>query len=157
MVTLGTFSEYLSLLALPAYLIYLSLYRLPLQERLESRVRVNQQKFTFLDPSITPWRVALYQVLNPETPENTELHYALEVNFGRPYRPRWRKVYIGAASDSESFLRLARTAGPRLAASQRSPDRYCVDGVKQAIRLGMLTICSVMLIDLLILRHYFPF
>jgi hypothetical protein len=157
MVTLGTFFEYFGLLSLPAYLIYLSLYRLPAQEQLGERVRVNQQKFAFLDPGTTKWRVTMYQVLTPEIPEEAEFHYALEVNMGKRFRPKWRKVYVEAAQDSKSFLRQARTAGPRLVDALRAPDHFCVDGIKQTIRFGIFAICSVMFIDLMIYYHYFPF
>lgn len=156
MVTLGTFFEYFGLLSLPAYLIYLSLYRLPAQVQLEERVRVNQQKFALLDPSATQWRVTLYQVLKPEIPEEAELHYALEVNMGKLFRPKWRKVFIEAAQDSKSFLRQARTAGPRVVNTLRAPDHFCVDGIKQSVRFGIFSACSVMFLDVMIYYHYFP-
>lgn len=156
MVTLGTFFEYFSLLSLPAYLIYLSLYKLPAEVRLEERVRVNQKRFAVHDPCSTRWRVNMYQVLNPQIPEDAEFHYALEVNMGKWYLPRWRKVYILEAKDAKSFLRKARTVAPPLLDSLRAQDHISVDGVKQTLHFGTLTICCVMFIDLMISYHYFP-
>jgi hypothetical protein len=156
MVTYGFYLEYLCLMALPSYLIYLCLYQMPSEAKLTHFLAENKLRYCDQAQRTYPWRMALYKITPKTSGTDLTFHYALELNAGPWFWPRWRKIFVGNADTANHFLKsVPSSLRPHMLPAQRIPNHVYVDGVRQSLHMGAFTIGLVLLLNVSILWLYF--
>lgn len=150
MANYGILFDYLCLMALPSYLIYLCLYWEPHEEKLERTLSANRDRYSGAGERL-PWRIALLQVMPDLSGAEPPFRYVVELNVGPWYFPRWRKLAVGKAESASHFLKtLQPSIGVLLSRARRMEDHAYLEGYGQTIHVGAFIISLVMFFNVIL-------
>lgn len=155
MVTYGIYLEYLCMMALPSYLIYLCLYQMPSADKLAHYLLMNNVRYCEQAKRTYPWRIALYKITRTKA-STFNFHYAVELNVGPWYWPRWRKISVSKAANASDFLKnVAPSQRSFILPAQRELNHVYIDGVRQTLHMGAFAISLMLLLNVFIVNIFF--